>query len=299
MQEGFRHRISDMSGFEENKMNISVELDNNGRVKRIHVIVNDEVNHIIIGKDQKGVVYQWIQKSDGYSYAEICFGGVINMYQKATSDINPATDTPYAVFSAAGEGKSPIWYMNLTGGFYYGFYAVDGKNDGPDGINGAIDLFISTSYDKMKQMIPGTPGNIVSMKISLNSGTATLTWESTGVDSTKIYRKDVSKNEYSPDKWFPPQSYHMTGCSAKLWMKVDEEATKAVKIQHPNEKYTGLVQLTGINDKTVTLVAVTTEKKDVTNPFIRSYDFVALGTASTTILSSLALLLLLVSVLII
>jgi len=256
--------------------------------------VNDDVNHIIIAADQEGAVFQWKQGSVGYAYCEACFG-TIKMFQKRTSDINPATDEPYCTF----DSSFPIWEINLTANYYYGFYPTDTSNSGPNGINGALDLFVSTDVNKRTEMIPGTPGKIVDMKISMNSGTATLTWESTGVDNTTLYRKDVPLKDYSKEAWYPPPSYYMTGCSAKLWMTVDAEATAAVQISHADEKYTGLVKVTGINDKTVTIVAVTTEKKDIQNPFTRSYDFVALGAASTTIVSTLALLLLLVSVLII
>jgi len=260
----------------------------------VEEIANDDVTHVVVGADQEGIIFQWKQNAIGYSYAEACFGETINVYQKRTSDINPATDTPYCYFDA----QYPIYLINLTGNYYYGFFPVNGGNSGPNGINGALDIYVSTSYEKMNEMIPATPGNVVDMKISMNSGTATLSWESTGVDNTSIYRRDVPVSEYTPETWFPPKKYYMTGCSAKLWMALDEAATNDVKIQHPDQKYTGVTQVTGINAKTVSIVAVTTEKKDLANPFTRAYDFVALGdSASTTVLSSLALLLLLASVL--
>jgi len=262
----------------------------------IDELVYNEVTHIIVGSGSTRAIYQWKQRTEGTAYAEACYGRRIIVYAKATSDINPKTDAPWANFSS--EDKIPIQILVFTPGWYYAFYSEDTDDKGPNGINAALDIIVGTDEDNVRSMLPGIPSKIVEMKISMNAGTATLTWESTGVDNTTIYRKDVPLSDYSEAKWFPPSPYYMTACSAKYWMAVDEEATKNVKIQHPDQKYTGLVQLSGINKNTVTLVAVTTEKK-VENPFTLAYDFVALGAASSTIISAMALLLLLVSVLII
>jgi len=260
----------------------------------VEEIKNDALNHVVIPSGQKGVVYQWKQKSQGFAHAEACYGRRINVYQKATPDINPETDKVYANFT----NEIPILILPLTSNWYIGFFAVDTDNKGPNGINGAVDFVVSTDEDKMNDLIPKIPSKLVEMKLSLNSGTATLSWDSTGHDKTTIYRKDIKMKDYNKDKDFPPSAYYMTGCSAKLWLTVDTQATDAVKIQRHDDKVTGIVQLNGIKDDLITIAAVTTTK-DSSDSFIAAYDFVALGAASTTIVSVAALLVLLVSVLII
>jgi len=257
-------------------------------------LLNDNVTHVIIPENEHLVVFQWMQDSEGYGRIEACYGETIVMFAKRTSDIFPDSDEPYATFNKL----YPIYDVNFTAKWYYGFYVKDATNEGPNGINGALDIVVSTEEGTLKDMVPETPGNVVSMTIAMNSGTATLTWESTGVDKTKIYRKDYKASQYSSDTCFPPQSYYLTGCSAKLWMTLDEEATAGVKMTHTDEKWTGLVVVSGINKDTVTLTAVTTEK-DAPNSFVRAYDMAALGAASTTVISVIALALLFLSVLII
>jgi len=260
----------------------------------VEEIVNDALTHVIVGSGQEGVIYQWKQKTYGYAHAEACYGRVINVYQKATSDINPLTDAVYANFS----NTNPIFILTFTPNWYYGFYAVDTDNKGPNGINAAVDFVVSTDETKMQSMIASVPNPKIEIKMSASSGTATLSWASTGHDKTAIYRKDVNKNDYSKEAWFPPPAYYMTGCSAKLWMSLDKDATDNVKTQTHDEKVTGYVQLGGINKDTITLAAVTTMKIEE-DPFIVAYDLVSLGAASTTVVSIATLLILLVSILII
>jgi len=260
----------------------------------IEELRNKNVTHIIIPKDEHLAIYQWNQGSQGYARIEACYGEKIVVYAKRTSDISPETDAPYATFSKT----IPIYEMNFTAHWYYGFYVEDASNQGPEGINGALDTVISTDEEELKNLIPETPKNVITIKLSMSSGSATLTWQSTGVDNTKIYRKDIKKSDYSKESCFPPASYYMTGCSAKLWMNIDEKATDAVQIQHSGATPTGLVQVDGIEKNTVTLVGVLTEK-NLPDPFVRAYDLAALSAASTTILSTLALVLLFLSVLLI
>jgi len=254
----------------------------------------ETLTHIVVGSGSTGAVYQWKQNTYGSAYAEACYGNTIYVYRKNTVDINPKTDKVWANFTA----DSPILVLTFQPNWYYGFFPVDLDNKGPNGINAAVDIIAAATEERMYELVPSTPGNVVNMKISADAKSATLTWSSTGVDNTTVYRKDVDAKEYSEGAWFPPHSYYMTGCSVQLWMNYDETATKAVQVQHSGEKCTGLVHIDGMEKKKVTLIAITTQKK-VVDPFIRAYDVVALGAASSTIISSVALVLLLLSVLLI
>jgi len=261
------------------------------------VLYTDNVTHIVIPKGKNLAIYKWPKDVMGYGYGEGCYG-TVKMYQKKTFDINPAYDDVYTTFN---EQKfiHLVTIKNSADGYYVGFAVDEAKDDGPEGINGAIDFVFTTVKDGYKQYVPETFDQKVGMNINLNSNTATLTWTSSGTDNTIVYRKDKSLKSYDPSKDFPPVNYYQTGCSAKLWMEKDDVATGEVVIKRANDKYTGAVQLKGITKKDVAMVAITTEKKDVPYPFTASYDFVALGAASTKVISSVALFFLLISVLLI
>jgi len=251
---------------------------------------NNAVTHAVIGRDQTGVTYRYNEKAQGLGYVESCYGSVINIYRKSTDDINPATDAPWVTMNIS----VPIYEIPLNHGWYYGFFVPDKNNAGPDGINGAVDIAVTNDGVEPSSIVPRIPDKVVGIKIAMSSGVATLTWKSTGTDNTFVYRKDVPMSQYTPAAWFPPPNYYCTACSAKYWMTKDDTATGKIKITGEN----GVVQVDGINDKTVTLVAITTEMK-VPNAFATAYDFVALGAASTTIISTVALILLVFSVLVI
>jgi len=258
------------------------------------LLPNQDVTHVVIPKGSNHVLYQWKESKMGYVYGEGCFG-YVKVYQKRTNDINPVTDTMYTMFNLS----APIHRMKFTAGNYIAFYVDEAKDDGPDGINGALYLAAATSEEDRDKLLPDTKDEYVSIKIAMNTNTATLTWESTGEDNTTIYRKDIPLKDFDRDTDFPPERYYQSACSAHLWMKFDEDATKNVKIQSPSGKITAVTQVHGVTEKDATIVAITTEFKNIPKPFPRSYKFVILGGASTTVLSTLALLLLLASVLLI
>jgi len=258
------------------------------------LLPNEDVTHVVIPKGSDHVLYQWKESKEAQVYAEGCFGNV-KVYLKRTNDINPVTDGYYSMFNSS----TPIHTMKFNAGWYIAFYVDEAKDDGPDGINGAVYLAAAMSKDKLNKLLPDTKDEYVEIKIAMNTHTATLTWESTGVDNTTIYRKDLPLKNFDRKTDFPPERYYQTACSAQLWMKYDEDATKGVKIQNPSGKVTALTQIHDITEKDVTIVAITTEFKNDPNPLPRSYKFVILGSASTTVLSTLALFLLLASVLLI
>jgi len=260
----------------------------------VPVIENEGVTHVVIPKGAKGVVYRWPQSKSGLVYAEGCFG-VIKLYQKSTNDINPVTDKIYTIFNET----APVHKMTFLPGYYIGFFVDEANDDGPDSINGAMYIAAATTEEKRNKLLPSTMNEYVEINIAMNSHKATLTWQSTGEDNTTVYRKDISLKTYDKQKDFPPERYYQTACSAQLWLKYDEDATKGVKFQNPGSQITAFTQVHDITEKDVTIVAIVTEFKNAELPFPRAYKFVALGAASTTVLSTLAFVLLLVSVLLI
>ena len=258
------------------------------------LLPNRDVTHVVIPKGSDHVKYQWKESKNAFVYAEGCFG-TIKVFHKSTPDISPVTDSPYTIFNAS----APIHKLTFFPGHYVAFYVDEAKNEGPDGINGAIYIAAGTSEKERDELLPDTKDEYVEIKIAMNTNTATLTWASTGEDNTTVYRKDVPLKNFDKETDFPPENYYQTACSAKLWLKYDEDATKNVKTQNPSGKVTALTQVHGVTEKDITIVAIVTEFKNDPNPFPRAYKFVLLGSASTTVLSTLALLFLLVSVLLI
>jgi len=257
-------------------------------------LLSDSVLHLVIPKGKDHVTYHWTQNVAAHVYGEGCFGDV-KVYRKYSNDINPVTDE-YFIF----DDEHPMNKFTISAGFYVAFYVDKINNDGPDGINGAVDFVISTSDAGVSALIPNTFDEDVSIAMAARTASATLTWETEKDSKTTIYRKDYRLKEFNEGNDFPPAKYYNTGCSAKLWMDKDKDATKNVVIQHPNDHtYNGVVKVEQVDDDKVVIVAVTVKQKEVDDAFIASYKFVRLNSSSTTALSTMALLILILSFLLI
>jgi len=260
-------------------------------------LLSDTVTHVIIPPGADHVTYFWQSDHKGFCYAEACYNH-IKVYKKATNDIDPLVDNVYTQFS----DETPILKFALpasTSGIYIAFYVDEANDQGPDGINGAVDFAIGRDEDAMNALIPNTFDGMIQIQIAMNSNLATLTWQADPNDATAIYRKDVLIKDFNRDTDFPPVGYYENGCSAKYFMTKDDDATSNVHISHPDQNYKGVTQIHQIREDTMTLVAITTEKKDEAVPFTGSYMFLTIGSASSAVLSVAALFFLLVSVLLI
>jgi len=255
-------------------------------------IISDTVVHVVIPKDSDRVVYQWTGDVDAVTHSTACYGE-IDVYYSKDESITPETGKYFFTYNA----EKPI---HTKAGFpkhyYILFVAKDKSNSGPGGINGAVDMAVSTSVEGMNAMLPDVFDGKVG--ISIGSKSATLTWKATAADDIKVYRKDYAVKDYDSKKDFPPARYYQTGCSAKLWLNYDEAATNSVQYKHSEDEHTGVVTVKDTSTEKAVIVSITSEKK-IANSFTNTYKYVVVGSASSTVLSMVALFCLLLSILLI
>jgi len=258
--------------------------------------VSDDVNHVVIPKGTDHVTYFWQSSHRGYCYAEACYNS-IKMYKKESNDIDPFVDID-KLYVEFNETFSVIKIVlpAAPSGLYLGFYVDEANDEGPEGINGAVDFAVGKDSESMNALIPNTFDGMIDPLITMNSHFATLSWQTNPDDVTTIYRMDTPVKKYTG---FPPERYYDNGCSAKYFMTKDDDATKNITTSRPADVYMASTQVQGIYEDRMTVVAITTEMKDKAVPFTGAYKFLFLGSASSAVLSVAALFFLLVSVLLI